>query len=237
VKKNLNSKVLPRVTVDLVIFGLGRQGLSLLVCQRQDPPFVGSWALPASAVDIEQDESLDHTAKRILKQRLNLHASYLEQVQTLGNQHRDTRGWSVTIVYYGLVSANQILMNSLQPEKCFSWVTIEQVKSLHLAFDHQQLFESCLQRFQSKSLYTSLPIFLLEEEFTLTEVQKVYEAVLGIKMEKKSFRRRLLEGHFLEETGNIRRASHRPAQLYRLIEKQPYYFPRIIEGARHQSLS
>jgi hypothetical protein len=75
-------------------------------------------------------------------------------------------------------------------------------------------------------------MYLVSEEFTLTDLQRAFEIVLGFKMEKKSFRRRWLDADLLETTGQSRRANHRPAQIYRVKSLQPYIFPRIIEGAR-----
>jgi len=220
-----------RLTIDLVIFALHEQSLCLLLSKRKQALFENKFALPATEIDIHADVSIEEAVKRKLKALTSLDTPYIEQVQTLGNKTRDPRGWSVTVVYYSLIPY------SLLPEKFISnsqyqWMTVAQALKNPLAFDHDALIENCLQRFQNKSLYTSLPIFLLPLEFTLTELQKAYESILEFKMEKKSFRRRLLDAGFLEETGNIRRASHRPAQLYRLSEMQPYYFARIIEGAR-----
>jgi 8-oxo-dGTP diphosphatase len=213
----------PRLTVDLVIFALHQEELSVLLVKRQQAPFAHHWTLPATEVDTQQDVNLEYTVKRKLKELTALETPYVEQVQTLGNQNRDPRGWSVTVVYYSLVSHADPKMH---------WTPLKAALKMPLAFDHQQIIESALQRFQNKALYTSLPIFLLPAEFTLTELQKAYEAVLGFKMEKKSFRRRLQDAGFLQETGNIRRAKHWPASLYRLTHLQPYYFARIIEGVR-----
>ncbi len=212
------------LTVDVVLFTLQNQALSILLEKRKNLPFAQHWAIPTCDIDLQHDDSLEQAAKRQLKQLTGLEAFFLEQVQTLGDSQRDPRGWSVTIVYYSLVPYCQVA-------HC-QWVSIKEALTYPLAFDHQEIIKKCLQRFQSKSLYTSLPIFLLPAEFTLTELQKAYEAVLEFPMEKKSFRRRLLDAGFLEETGNVRRAKNRPAHLYRLSKLQPYFFPRILEGAR-----
>lgn len=217
----------PLLTIDLVVFAFHQEELSVLVEKRDKDPFEQCWALPQGEINPQIDASLEEVAKRHLKQLTGYEALYLEQVQTLGNQQRDPRGWSVAIVYYCLAASSEVFC-----KKSLRWIKANNTLEMKLAFDNQQIIESCFQRFQNKSLYTSLPIFLLPEEFSLTDLQKAYESVLGFKMEKKSFRRRLLEAGFLEKTGNIRRAKHRPAQLYRLTSTQPYFFPRIIEGVR-----
>lgn len=217
----------PLLTIDLVVFSLYQEALSLLIVKRKAPPFENYWALPQGEINPTVDENLEQAAKRHLKQLTGLETLYLEQVQTLGNQKRDPRGWSVAIVYYALASSSELCNGA---SAC--WLKVDDIATYPMAFDNHHVIESCLQRFQNKSLYTSLPIFLLPEEFSLTDLQKAYESILGFKMEKKSFRRRLLGAGFLEKTGNQRRAKHRPAQLYRLTSGEPYFFPRIIEGVR-----
>jgi len=203
----------PLLTIAIVIFSLVNGKLSVLVENRE---------LPEEGIDYQQDNTLEDTVRRILKERLAIETPYVEQVQTIGGNERVPNQWSVCINYYCLVS---------QTNDIAQWVNVAETDK-SMACDHANIIEACLHRLQNKSLYTSLPIFLLPKEFTLTELQKAYEIVLGFKVEKKSFRRRLLDAGFLKETGNIRRASHRPAQLYGLVQEQLYFFARIIEGVR-----
>ncbi|MGD9592384.1 MAG: NUDIX domain-containing protein [Candidatus Berkiella sp.] len=216
-----------QLSVDVVIFSLINEQLCVLMTKRQTQPFQERWSLPMGEIKITLDATLEQTAKRNIKSLLGLETPYVEQVQTIGNNKRDPRGWSVSVVYYSLVYTQNAV-----PSNDMKWMTLKEVFSQTLAFDHQSIIESCLHRLQNKSLYTSLPIFLMPDEFTLTDLQKTYELVLGIKMEKKSFRRRLIDAGFLQETGQTRHANHRPALLYRLAQRQPYYFARIIEGVR-----
>lgn len=215
----------PSLSITMVFFSLINEQLNIMLDIKQN-----KWSLPEEHVNTELDHSLEQTVKRVFKQRMGKDTPYLEQVETLGNKHRIPHSWSVTINYYCLVSQSDTPENWASDKA--KWIPYADLNEADIAFDHRDVIESCLQRFQNKSLYTSLPIFLLPQEFTLTELQKTYEIVLGFKIEKKSFRRRLLDAGFLEETGNIRRASHRPALLYRLAHPQPYFFPRIIEGVR-----
>lgn len=215
-----------QVTVNVVAFSLHANQLCVLLVKNVGTP-TNAWHLPESLIEIEQDHCLEDAAKRALKIPSGLEALYLEQVQTKGSKDRLPDSWSVAVVYYALVRNTKI-----KDHDNLCWIPVSEILSSSLAFDHQTLIEESIQRFQNKSLYTSVPIFLLPSEFTLTEVQKAYETVLGFKIEKKSLRRRLLDANFLQETGNIRRASNRPAQLYSLASHQPYFFARIIEGAR-----
>lgn len=211
-------KKTPTLTITLVIFSIIQGELAVLIEEK---------SLPVTAIDPTIDSSLEQAAQRLFKQCLDTQALYLEQVQTIGFDNRIPGEWSVTVNYYGLTTS---LACHADLKK--QWIKLSDLAMCDLILDHQAIIQACLRRFQNKSLYTSLPIFLLPVEFTLTELQRTYETVLGFKMEKKSFRRRLLDAGFLEETGNIRRASHRPAQLYRLAHPQPYFFARIIEGVR-----
>ena len=113
------------------------------------------------------------------------------------------------------------------------WAKVEngQVSS-PLAFDHAEILSRCTDRLRSKVLYTSLPIYLMPETFTLSELQAVYEIILGQQIDPKSFRRRLLSADIIEETGEKRHISKRPASLYRLKESNnPHFFVRNIECA------
>ncbi len=219
----------PILSITVVVFSIVDDTLTVMM-QKPLEEVEAAWSLPDDHINPAFDSRLDHAVKRIFKNEMGMETLYLEQVETIGNDYRVPKRWSVSVNYYCLVSQSDIAFNqSINHRK---WIPMGDLSEASIAYDHREIIESCLQRFQNKSLYTSLPIFLLPKEFTLTELQKTYEIVLGFKVEKKSFRRRLLDAGFLEETGNIRRASHRPAQLYRLAHPQPYFFPRIIEGVR-----
>ena len=102
----------------------------------------------------------------------------------------------------------------------------------NLAFDHVQILSECTERLKNKVLYTSLPVHLMPEEFTLAELQNVYQIIMGGKMDHKSFRRRILGANILEETGNMKDTGRRPAVLYRQKEtEETHFFVRNIEGA------
>lgn len=222
----------PILSITVVVFSIVDDTLTVMM-QKPCEEAVAVWRLPEDLINTSLDHSLEHATKRIVRIQMGMETLYLEQVQTIGNSHRVPEQWSVSVNYYCLVSQNDIVTNPSMAIR--KWIPLCDLFKTNIAFDHREIIEACLQRFQNKSLYTSLPIFLLPKEFTLTELQKTYEIVLGFKVEKKSFRRRLLDAGFLEETGNIRRASHRPAQLYRLAHPQPYFFPRIIEGVRQSN--
>ncbi|MCP5017670.1 MAG: NUDIX hydrolase [Ketobacter sp.] len=224
----------PLITVDMSIFSVINERLQVLIVKRAQYPSKGKWALPGGFVDIKKDKSLDETAKRKLKIKTGVAAPYVEQVETFGGPKRDPRGWSVTVAYMALISAVGVELVSDAASEEVIWVPVDEVRDKYkLTFDHQEIFEVCLERLKSKVQYSSLPVNLLPKVFTLTELQQTFEIVLGQTVEKKSFRRRILDAGILEETGEMKTGNSRPAKFYRVIpEGQSYFFPRTIEGKR-----
>ena len=147
---------------------------------------------------------------------------------------RTVRGWSVTITYMALVSVDAVVLRKDDSSEEVAWTPVDQLKKNNdLAFDHNKILESCHKRLKDKVRYTSLPVNLLPPDFTLTELQRIFEVILDKSVEKKSFRRRILDAQILEETGNFRGGSTRPAKLYRAVEKNTnHFFARNMEGTR-----
>ncbi|MDE1464846.1 NUDIX hydrolase [Spartinivicinus poritis] len=204
----------PLCTVDVVPFRFHNHRLQVLTCLRHQHPAKEQWALPGGFIDISQDDNLDTTAQRKLAAKIGTEAPYLEQVQTVGNQQRDPRGWSITVVYYALFpgsAANQVLLPDTR------WLTLQgNTVGQLLAFDHNQLISVALERLQNKVQYTSLPVYLLPECFTLADISDVFLAILGKTPPMRSIRNRFLNEDLLEDTGEKRYGSNRPATLYRL---------------------
>lgn len=224
----------PLVSVDMAIFTIHEEQLQVLLVQRARHPAKGQWALPGGFIDFKQDQSLNDTARRKLYQKTGVDTPYLEQVTTTGNVDRDPRGWSVSVVYLALISSDDIMLSKDESSEDISWLPISKIKKQYdLAFDHQQLLAQCYERLQNKVQYTSLPVNLLPNEFTLTELQQVFELILGKDIEKKSFRRRMNDAEILEETGTMKTGNNRPAKLYRAIAGgENHLFVRNIEGPR-----
>jgi hypothetical protein len=155
--------------------------------------------------------------------------TYMEQVETVGNRHRDPRGWSVTCLYLSLLNPlDRASQDGLQAAES-RWFPLDEIAGLDLAFDHRRLIDHGMARLRSKSGYTSLPLHLLDRQFTLTEAQKLFEEVLATKLEKKSFRRRLLEAGIVEETGRVAATRTRNAALFCLVQDhEAHIFPRVI---------
>lgn len=230
---NIHDYDVPLTSVDLVIFTIRDQALQVLLVKRGDHPCKGQWSLPGGFIDIQNDIDLDGAALRKLKEKTGVEAPYLEQLQGFGSRNRDPRGWSTTFAYFALISSDRITLSHGGNADAVRWCPVESDEGLpKLAFDHAQILDVAVQRLRNKVEYTSLPAHLLPEEFTLSELQRVYQVLLGRLVDKSAFRKRIREGDFLEELpGKWRLGSNRPAQLYGLRKGQgTVYFNRLMTG-------
>jgi ADP-ribose pyrophosphatase YjhB (NUDIX family) len=220
-----------------VIFAVRDFTLRVLLVRRPTAPgepFPGNWALPGGFVDTARDSDLEACATRKLREKTGVDAAYLEQLGSWGNATRDPRGWSATHVYFSLIPSDEIQLHPGGNAVDLHWFTIidDQVGE-KLAFDHATLLKAAVVRLRAKVEYTSLPAFLMPDEFTLTELQQTYEAILARELEKKAFRTRVLAANLLDPVPRVRSGSNRPAQLYRLKRKrQPYLFSRPFGSAQ-----
>ena len=162
------------------------------------------------------DEDLSVAARRELAEETSVTDVYLEQLYTFGQPDRDPRGRVITVAYFALLSADQTAGLQLQSNSDADDVRWWSMYALpELAFDHARILDYAMQRLRWKLEWTALGFLLLPAEFTLSELQKVYERVLDEPLDKRNFRRKMLATDVLEETGNIREGDHRPAKLYR----------------------
>jgi len=200
-------------TVDVVLLCLRGSALHVALLKRDKAPFVGIHSLPGGYIHPEEDRDTMEAAARTLNQKTGIVSPYLEQLGTFSGTARDPRGWSISIAYYALVPAELIekrLDQGLQLQP------IDRLRTL--PFDHREIVLAAVDRVRNKSNYSSLPVYLCGEQFTLPRLQAVYEALLGEPINKVSFRRKMDELDMLEpvdgamETGR----ANRPAQLYRL---------------------
>jgi 8-oxo-dGTP diphosphatase len=201
----------PAVTVDVVIFNLAENDLKVLLVRRAYPPFKGKWAIPGGFV--HSAEALDDAARRELEEETNVREVYLEQLYSFGQPKRDPRGRVITVAYFALV-AGDVPTRAGDDAAEAAWHSAYAPPDL--AFDHAEILKYALQRLRYKLEYTSVGFELLPNEFTLTELQQAYEIVLGEALDKRNFRRRILEAGILAETNKYHAEGQgRPAQLYR----------------------
>lgn len=224
---------MPILTVDVVLLTLLESRLHVALAKRPNEPFAGQLALPGGYVRPDEDASTAETARRVLRSKIGFDSdatassamanvldkgeefspAYLEQAFTVSGQTRDPRGWSASVVYLALHA-----IQDLEPLIENGLIELHAVDTLpDLAFDHGQIIAQALRRLRAKAGYTSISAHFLGQEFTIPEVQAVYEVLTGLKVNAGNFRRKILETGALVETEMLP-AQFRPAQGYRLKE-------------------
>ena len=201
-----------QVTVDIVIFTIQQGVLKVLLVKRLIEPFIGQFAIPGGFV--LEDEDLDQAAVRELREETGVSDVYLEQLYTFGKPDRDPRGRVVTVAYFALISADRKLKAGTDAAEA-AWFPMDDLPPL--AFDHATILNYALERLRNKLEYTTVGFQLLPEKFTLTELQEVYGAILGKKLDKRNFRRKMSVLKILKPLPEYRRGGQRPAQLYRFV--------------------
>ena len=200
------------VTVDIVIFTLREGDLQVLLVKRKNPPSEGRWAIPGGYV--EADESLENAAMRELFEETGVQgdAVHIEQLYTFGEPKRDPRGRVITVAYFALVPAPLAVQAGDDAAEA-QWKSVYHLPVM--AFDHNQILNYALKRLRYKLEYSAVGFQLLPVEFSLSDLQQAYEIVLGEKLDKRNFRRRIQQAKVIEETGAVRTHEGRPAKLYR----------------------
>lgn len=201
----------PSVTVDIILFTVKEDNLKALLVKRAIEPFKDMWAIPGGF--IRMNESLEEAAKRELVEETNVKDVYLEQLYTFGDPKRDPRTRVVTVAYFALVNSEKFKLKASTDVKDVRWFSMYELPEL--AFDHKKILEYALKRLRWKLEYTTLAFSLLPEEFTLTELQKIYEIIFNKKLDKRNFRKKIKALGLVKETTQYKEdVAHRPPKLY-----------------------
>lgn len=207
-----------QVTVDTVIFTIRDAALHVLLVARGVAPFKGAWAIPGGFV--LPNESLDDAAMRELEEETGLADVFLEQLYTFGAPHRDPRGRVITVAYFALVSSDRADLVAGSDAAMARWWPMDALPP-RLAFDHADVLAYALERLRNKLEYTTVGFQLLPEKFTLSELQRVYEAILGRSLDKRNFRRKIELLGILDALDEYRRGGvSRPARLYQFSARR-----------------
>ena len=202
----------PALTVDCVVFGFDEGELKVLLIERGLEPFKGRWALPGGFVRV--DETLDEAARRELEEETGLKRIFLEQLYTFGEVERDPREHVVSMAYYALMNLSEHNAKAATDAANARWFPV--AKTPKLAFDHADILAVALARLKSKVRYQPIGFELLPPEFTLSQLQHLYEAILGEELDKRNFRKKVLGYGLLAPLKESQMSGrHRPAQLFR----------------------
>jgi 8-oxo-dGTP diphosphatase len=208
----------PALTVDCVIFGLGEDHLKVLLIQRAHDPFSGRWAFPGGFVDM--DETTDTAARRELEEETGIQNMFMEQLYTFSGVDRDPRERVVSVAYFALVKLADYKVTAGSDANRAEWFAVDQVPSL--AFDHDQILQVAFARLKGKVRYQPIGFELLPEKFTLGQLQKMYELILGRELDKRNFRKKILGMDLLLPlTEQQQGVSHRAAKLYQ-FDREKY---------------
>ena len=202
------------VSVDCIIFGFDKGSLKLLLLKRNFEPAKGSWSLMGGFV--QDGESVDDAAKRVLAELTGLENVYMEQVGTFGEVDRDPGERVISVAYYALININEYDRNLVQQHNAH-WAEINEIPPL--VFDHPQMVKQARIMLQKKASSEPIGFNLLPSLFTLFQLQSLYEAIHGEPLDKRNFRKRVADLNYIEKTDKIdKTGSRRGAALYKFNE-------------------
>lgn len=222
---------MPFTRVELVVLGVREAKLQVLLALREREPDVGKWALPGGVVRIDLDETLEDSAQRVSAERLHRALPNLTQVMTVGARERDPRSpWALSVVYASLVPP------AFDPEAgkriaALQWRAIStEMLGAELAFDHAELVRTAIDTLREQVAALRFPLGWLPAEFTVPELMRLSETILGRALDKVTFRRRLQAMALLQAVeGKMRlEGAHRPAQVFRLAEGDGHAGPLTV---------
>lgn len=209
------------MSVDVLIFTIQGEDLKTILVKRGVEPFKGMWAIPGGFV--RSGESLEEAAIRELSEETGVKNVYLEQLYTFGDPKRDPRTRVITVAYFALIPSERVKLHATTDVSDAQWFSVKNLPQL--AFDHKKIIKYAKDRIKSKIEYTNIVHGLLPNKFRLSELQKVYEVILGKELDKRNFRKKMISLGLLEATGDKEiEGAHRPAMLYRFKTREVVFF-------------
>ncbi len=183
----------PAVTTDCVIFGFDGMRLNVLLIERGIEPYKGRWAFPGGFLNM--DETAEEGARRELKEETNLTAEYIEQFHTFSDPDRDPRERIITIAYLALVKL-QTVEGGDDAAKA-QWFPLDKIPQL--AFDHDLILRKATEHLRERIHFQPVGFDLLPEKFTLKQLQMLYEAILGVRFDRRNFAKKMLHSELLTQ--------------------------------------
>ena len=206
----------PLVSVDIALFGSDENGLKVLLARRAREPAVSQWALPGGVLRPLEDAQLADAARRVLKDKMSVTVPQIEQIGVFSGADRDPRGWSIAVLYAALLPREQVPAVAVQHLEAVEWFSLQELPPM--AFDHAEQLAAALKTLRTRVERYVLPLHLMPERFTLTDLQRTCEAILGRPLDKSVFRRRLKGSIDIVELDAYQGGAQRPARLYRARE-------------------
>ena len=206
----------PAVTTDNVIFGYDGLDLHVLLVERGLEPFKGSWALPGGF--LRMDETIEECARRELAEETNVKDVYLKQFHIFSDVKRDPRERVLTVAFFALVrkSDYELLAGDDASDAC--WFTFDELPPL--AFDHHEIIAHARKALQEELRLRPIAFKLLDEKFSMSELQRLYELINETNYDRRNFQRKMMASGFLEDKGVSKTVkANRPPQLFSFDEK------------------
>ena len=218
-----------KTAVDAVVFGyFENRELHILLIKRNIEPFLNSWALPGGLV--KNEETLEEAISRELNEETGIITTFIEQLYTFGELNRDPRNRVISVAYLGLVNPKSYNLKASTDASDAQWFSINNLPNL--AFDHLTIVTKALERLRAKIQYQPIGFNLLKNEFAFSDLESLYQSILGREIDRRNFRKKIMSYNLLIETENLRKeGSGRPAKLfqfnqekYQSLEQQGFYF-------------
>ncbi len=217
------------IAVDCIIFGFDNADLKLLLVKRKVNPESGAWSLMGGF--LKADESLDQAAARVLNELTGLSNVYLEQLYAYGEVERDSGARVLSVAYYALIRTNDYDEN-LVDKFGAKWFLISEIPKL--VFDHNKMVKKALRRIQRRSKTRPIGFELLPNDFTIPQLQKLYESIYQKTIDKRNFRRKILASDLLLKLNKKEKnTSKRGAFLYK-FDRNKYF--NLINNGYHLEL-
>ncbi|MBN2610029.1 MAG: NUDIX hydrolase [Bacteroidales bacterium] len=207
----------PAVTTDCIIFGFDEGELKVLLIKRGIEPFIGKWAFPGGF--LQMDENSDQCALRELYEETGVKNVFIEQLYTFSDVDRDPRGRVITISYYALIKLSDYRLKAGDDASNAEWFPISKVPPL--AFDHDRILRIAIARLRGKIRYQPIGFELLPEKFTMPELQSLYETVLEMQLDRRNFRKKILEtGLLIDHNETVKGLPHKGAKYFSFDKKK-----------------
>ena len=216
------------MATDIAVFAFMDGKLQVLLVRRKFEPGIGKWALPGGFV--REDENLEESALRELHEETGLKQSaYLEQLYTFGDVDRDPRGRVISVAYIHLVNhPEKIKLSASDDAAEAKWFDVNKLPELSFGKSHEEIIQYAWQRLKWKFEYSNVALTMLPDTFSLSDVQKVYEAVYHKKIDKRNFRKKILSLDLVDPVDEVKQELGRPAQLYKASTKKLKIFTRVV---------